>query len=251
MEPMEDDETESNRPSHLGRTLWRYMSFTKFLWLIQNKRLWLGRADTMSDPWELALAGDQLEHVILRRPISPMPSIKPEEHILDRAQRINREWRESTFISCWSSADHESYALWKIFCGSNDGVAISVPTRWLVQALGNVKLYAVTYSEPGTELRTPNAIDLATKKRLMFDYEREVRAIATIDTPDPKLGKGEFVFTYDIDPEKLITGIALHPEADSTLMDAVMRAVDDYAPKLRDKVEWSRMRAPPPLLKKK
>jgi len=70
MEPMEgdDDTEESNRPSHLGRTLWRYMSFTKFLWLIQNKRLWLARADTMSDPWELALAGDQLEHVILRSP---------------------------------------------------------------------------------------------------------------------------------------------------------------------------------------
>jgi hypothetical protein len=38
------------------------------------------------------------------------------------------------------------------------------------------------------------------------------RAIATIDTPDPKLGKGEFGFTYDIDPEKPITKIAVHPE---------------------------------------
>jgi hypothetical protein len=129
-------------------------------------------------------------------------------------------------------------------------VAISVATRSLQLALGKVKLYAVTYDKPGTALRTPTAIDLATKKRLMFEYEREVRAIAMADTPDPKLGKGELGFTYDIDPEKLISSIAVHPEADSTLLDAVMRAVDDYAPRLRGKVTWSAMREPPPLLKK-
>jgi len=39
-----------------------------------------------------------------------------------------------------------------------------------------------------------------------------------VDTPDPKLGKGEFGFTYEIDPETLISSIAVHPEADSTLM---------------------------------
>jgi hypothetical protein len=245
----ENLDDEPKRPTHLTRTLWRYMSFAKFLWLIQNKKLWLARADTLNDPWELALAGDQLDYVILRRPITPLGPKTPEEPIRERAIRINKEWRETTFISCWSSADHESYALWKLFCGSNDGVAIAVATRSLGLALGNVKLYVVTYDKPGTTLRTPSALDLATKKRLMFEYEREVRAIATVDTPNPKLGKGEFGFTYDIEPEELIFSIAVHPEADSTLMDAVMRAVDDYVPKLRDKVTWSAMREPPPLLR--
>ena len=225
------------------------MSFAKFLWLLQNKKLWLARADTLNDPWELALAGDQLEFVILRRPITPLHAIEPEEPIRDRAVRINKLWRETTFISCWSSAEHESYALWKLFCGSSDGVAVSVPTRSLQRALGKVHLYVVTYDEPGTTLRTPNALDLATKKRLMFDYEREVRAIATEDTSDPKLTRGEFGCTCDVDPEQIITNIAVHPEADSTLMEAVVRAVDDYAPKLRNKVAWSTMREPPPLLK--
>jgi len=131
-----------------------------------------------------------------------------------------------------------------------DGVAICVPTRTLQKALGKIKLYVVTYDTPGTTLRTPTALDLATKKRLMFEYEREVRAIATTDTSDPKLTKGEFGFTYDIDPEKLIRSISIHPEADSTLMEAVVRAVDDYAPLLKDKVAWSVMREPPPLLQK-
>lgn len=231
-------------------TLWRYMSFTKFLWLIQNKKLWFARADTLNDLWEMALAGEQLEHVILRRPIPSLDSVEPEEPILDRAKRINKYWRETTYISCWSSADHESYALWRIFCGSTDGIAISTPTRRLHEALGKVTLHVVKYNEPGAERRTPTAIELATRKRLMFEYEREVRAIATVDTPDPRLCKGEFGFTYDIEPGDLIKSIAVHPEADATLMDAVIRAVDDYVPKLKDKVTWSAMREPPPLLKK-
>jgi hypothetical protein len=36
----------------LDRTLWRYMSLPKFLWLLQNKKLWFSRADLLSDPCE-------------------------------------------------------------------------------------------------------------------------------------------------------------------------------------------------------
>jgi len=105
---MIDDEPEDERgPTHLTRTLWRYMSFAKFLWLLQNKKLWLARADTLNDPWELALAGEQLELVILRRPIRRLDSTEPQENIYGRAIRINKRWRETTFISCWSSAEHE------------------------------------------------------------------------------------------------------------------------------------------------
>ena len=149
----------------------------------------------------------------MRRPIRPLESIEPEEPILDRARRINKFWRETTYISCWSSAEHESYALWRLFCGPNEGVAISTPVRVLGRAIGKVKLYVVAYCEPGTEIKTPTALGLATKKRLMFDYEREVRAIATVETNDPKLIKGEFGFQYPIEPEQIIRSIAVHPEA--------------------------------------
>jgi hypothetical protein len=250
MPNFDDIEEPIPRATHLGRTLWRYMSFTRFLWMLQRKKLWLARADTLNDPWELALAGDQLEHVILRRPIRPLDSKEPEEPIRERARRINKLWRETTYISCWSSADHESYALWRVFCSSNEGVAVSTSTRSLMKAVGNVKLYVVTYCEPGIEIKTPTALQLATKKRVMFDYEREVRAVATTETQDPKLTKGEFGFEYIIDPEALINSIAVHPEAEPALFDTILRAVDDYAPKLRNSVSWSTMREPPPLLKK-
>jgi hypothetical protein len=242
------EEHTDNTRTKLGRNLWRYMSLSKFLWLIQNKKLWFSRADKLNDPWELALAGDQLDHVILRRPIQPMAGSVPEEPVLERARRINRQWRETTFISCWSSSDHESYALWKIFCGSSDGVAIRCPTYNLTRLVPGLHWYAVTYDEPGTEIVTPTPTALATRKRLMFKYEQEVRAIITDNRMEHSITRYEFGCTCDFDPERLISSVAVHPEADSTLMDAVVRAVGDYAQKLSGKVAWSAMRESPPLL---
>jgi hypothetical protein len=40
--------------------VWRYLSFPRFVWLLQQRKLWLARVDTLDDPWESALAGDQL-----------------------------------------------------------------------------------------------------------------------------------------------------------------------------------------------
>ena len=37
-----------------SQKLWRYMSFSRFMWLLQRKLLWIGRSDTLDDPWELA-----------------------------------------------------------------------------------------------------------------------------------------------------------------------------------------------------
>src|SRR5260370_17843608 len=53
--------------------VWRYMSFSRFVWLLQKKQLWLSRADLLGDPWEISLAGNQLEHVIARHPPAPFP----------------------------------------------------------------------------------------------------------------------------------------------------------------------------------
>ena len=56
--------------SDVGRysKVWRYFSFPRFVWLLQQRKLWLARVDTLEDPWESALAGDQLIHTIRRYP---------------------------------------------------------------------------------------------------------------------------------------------------------------------------------------
>jgi hypothetical protein len=40
--------------SAAAEKVWRYMSFARFVWLLQKRQLWLARADLLSDPWEIA-----------------------------------------------------------------------------------------------------------------------------------------------------------------------------------------------------
>jgi hypothetical protein len=160
--------------------VWRYMSFARFVWLLQKKTLWLSRVDVLGDPWEISLVGDQLDHVISRHPIGalPLPEVKPET-AMQRSERIIKRWRQQTFVSCWSISEHESHALWRIYCGSVDGVAVQTTLARLQESVGDLSIYKVTYEALGTGRRTPTLADLVSKKRPMFAYEQEVRVVCS------------------------------------------------------------------------
>jgi hypothetical protein len=130
--------------------VWRYMSFSRFIWLLQKKQLWLSRADRLGNPWEISLASNQLEHVISRHPITPITErLRPRETAMQRSERINKLWRQRTFVSCWNASDHESHALWRIYCGSSDGVALQTTFGKLRESVGGLPVYRVAYEIPG------------------------------------------------------------------------------------------------------
>ena len=55
----------------LDQKLWRYMSFSRFMWLLQRRSLWIGRSDTLNDPWELAINPTYLAE-LWRAVLSPL-----------------------------------------------------------------------------------------------------------------------------------------------------------------------------------
>ena len=164
--------TTAAQTSEQTQPMWRYMSFGRFLWLIQNKRLWLSRADLLGDEWAVSLAGEQLERTIARHPITtlPEPKIRPEG-ALERATRIISNWCRTTFVNCWSASDHESHALWRVYCPSVEGVSIQVTLAGLRASVA-LPIHRVTYAIPGSNTQTPTREDLITRKRPMFEYER-------------------------------------------------------------------------------
>jgi hypothetical protein len=196
-----------------------------------KKQLWMSRADRLGDPWEISLAGNQLEHVISRHPITPITDrpIRPKtETAMQRSERINRLWRQRTFISCWNASDHESHALWRIYCGSSDGVALQTTFARLRQSVGGLPVYSVAYEIPGMRRQTPTVVDLVTKKRPMFAYEQEVRVVrdATSESfPEEVLG-----YPLEWNPELILQSVLIHPEADFSFMETVTVAVAHYAP---------------------
>jgi hypothetical protein len=231
-----------------GQKIWRYMSFSRFMWLLQRKLLWIGRADTLNDPWELAINPTYLAETLARAPITPI-GVNRQKSNEEHAAGVYAYWRTSTFISCWCASEHESHALWRVFCGDKEGVAIQTTVGKIEEHFGNVQFKQVKYEEPKPLGRTLTIDDVTILKRPFFDFEREARAVFRDDTPNPKLDKGEFGFTYPFDPAEMLESVAIHPEADRSFYETVLWAIDDHAKSLRDKVSWSSMREPPPFHK--
>jgi hypothetical protein len=175
-------------PEDSARKVWRYMSYARFVWMLQKKELWLSRADRLGDSWEIALAGDQLQRVIDRHPISPI-SEPPGETALARAERILKLWRNRSYINCWSAQSHESHALWRIYCPTSEGVAIQATLGKLIGSVG-LPVVEVTYTPAGSSMKTPTIEELSATKRPMFAYEQEVRVIKFADSDAPSFPLG-------------------------------------------------------------
>jgi hypothetical protein len=81
--------------------VWRYMGFFKFLWMLQNKSLWMNRSDLLGDTWEISLSGEQLQLVYDRHPPRALGTgDQNTETAQERTERIVNNWRRNTFISC-------------------------------------------------------------------------------------------------------------------------------------------------------
>ena len=229
--------SENNMP------VWRYMSFAKFVWIIQNKCLWLSRADLLGDPWEISLSGEELQLLISRHPINPIDEAR-KETAEERAKRIIGLWRNNTFINCWNMSIHESNALWKIYCKNADGVALQTTHEKLRSIKGRHSLHSVTYPIPGSNRKTPSHVDLVTKKRPMFSYEDEVRIVFYDDHNETGATKG---VRLDFDFEHLIESVRVHPEADESFFRVVQNIVETYAKDFTGDVVWSDMKMGPPI----
>lgn len=238
------------RLHYMHRKAWRYMTFSRFAWMLQRKLIWMARVDKLDDEWEMALAGDQLKHVYATAPIRRFGQPKPEETLDQRTKHIVDNWRRTTFVSCWCASEHESHALWRIYCGQNEGIAVQTTLAKLQMEFQNISLYDIRYEYPGRKTTTPVKLDLATIKRPMFSYEQEVRFIAEPGYSNPNLIQGDLGFEYAIEPERFIEQIVIHPLADTSFLETVSFLVDGLAPVLRDKVIWSEMRDGPPLAQK-
>jgi hypothetical protein len=222
--------------------VWRYMTFSRFVWLLQNKVLWLSRADLLGDPWELAPS--HLQFSMARR-VTGLNAVEPT--ILAGPAALETTvttWRNRTFVSCWTALPDESHALWRIYCGATEGVAVQTTLARLKESTNGHPVHRVIYRDPEQRPVDRDNIaltELVIEKRPMFEYEREVRIV--IKAPEASLDSG---YPLPWDPELIVEKVYVHPEADESFIATVRATVAQYAPSLSDRVYWSAMKTPPP-----
>jgi hypothetical protein len=76
----------------------------------------------------------------------------------------------------------------------------------------------------------------------MFEYEREVRIVLAKEELEAVPGHA-----IDWDPSSQVDAVFIHPEADEAFFQAAVGIIDQYAPALRPRTQWSAMRERPPL----
>jgi hypothetical protein len=142
-------------------TIWRYMSFAKFVWLVAKECLYFSRLDQHDDSWEGLLP----------------PNWDTE---------VKKYTRFNTYINCWHINSTESDAMWKLYGATGETIAIKTTVGGVIQALKAsptpVFIGRMKYDErerPGDCLFWP-----VTCKRKPFRHEKELHLCALGDSGD-------------------------------------------------------------------
>jgi hypothetical protein len=237
------------QPDNLDTPVWRYMDFGSLVAILLHNELPLVRVDQFPDEFEGTfprLAVDKFVDWLRRGGVASDADI--ELHM-----KNFRVWspaaRKTTFVSCWRLDDHESEAMWRIYCKTDSGVAIVLPYRHLFSAAPypSTLVGLVTYMNYRAESFEPgNQFSLVMHKRLEFSYEAEVRIARYV----PSIEKGEYVEPPAGSPlvvqmpfdSMLIQKIVVSPYARSWFTETVREAVQRIAPGVGSRVMESAMR---------
>lgn len=156
--------------------LWRYIDFTQFVSILENRELWFASAADFFDPFEGALPETALKDLAQRIP----SAVEEPERIV---ARLYDALRHMTYVSCWHQRNQETAAMWQLYQDKGKEVAIKTSVRGLSDALPNrtnLTTGSVSYKEYNrSDEFTVNRISPFFHKRPSFKHESEYRAVVS------------------------------------------------------------------------
>ncbi len=120
------------------------MDLSKFVWLLQRRKLYFARADKLGDPFEGSVPKANAElasYIIQHRDSDPaLESYKAltEDEILTMHKQLSVHREKLTrnmFMNCWHMNAHESFAMWKLYSQSSESVCIQTSYKKLYEVL--------------------------------------------------------------------------------------------------------------------
>jgi hypothetical protein len=200
-------------PEDRTTIIWRYMTFAKFVYMLQTRSLFFCTAEKLSedDPWEGTFACGS------------------DTGICEARRQIG--------LSCWYLGDHESMAMWTAYGGDSSSVAIQSTVDGLINSFCNKEdaQYAgcVEY-RPETDWRQQDFYedDLSRffVKRQGYSHERELRVLIRIHPALFALEKDGRSIPCDL--ATLIHKVKVSPKAEPWFFNTVVATL--IASKLAD-----------------
>lgn len=211
--------------------LWRYLSFTKFVSLLDKSALYFASADRLADPFE----GSYSELNVAMRPILYRdPEIAQK---IGAAMQTLKEYRRFFFINCWHENKYESEAMWRLYSGEREGIAIRTTFDLLRESLQGeipVQIGRVNYVDYATTpIPEGNVLSAYLHKRKSFEHEAEVRAIS-MRMPERQISRDELQRPADsglyipVDLARLLEEVVVAPYADEWFVQLVTSVAARY-----------------------
>ena len=205
------------------------MSFTKFASLLTKKALFFARADKLGDPFEGSLTSLTLQAILNDTTLG--------EHS-DTLRILLRNRPRYTLINCWHENETESDAMWKLYAGHGEGVAIKTTYRLLKESMIGkevVSIEKVEYVDYDTaQIQLSDPLGPFIQKRRSFAHEREVRAIIQ----KPYIRGSEIIadgpdtcdvgIYHDVDVNKLVKEVFVPPYAEGWFSELVQTTAENF-----------------------
>ena len=175
-------------PSNPDIKIWRYMDFSKFVFLVLDRSLYFSAADRLGDPFEGSTTRPQYqfrEYVLANRHDDPSLAAwrgLSDEQLRDgfrKREEWNRRWPSFCYINSWHMNEHESAAMWHLYSKSDEAIGIQTTFRRLAEQLPDyVYVGEVGYIDYETGVIPEiNILNAFLCKRMSFAHERELRAL--------------------------------------------------------------------------
>ncbi|HFR4167567.1 TPA: DUF2971 domain-containing protein [Bacillus cereus] len=217
------------------KKIWRYMSFEKFVSLLEERALFFVRSNKFRDTYEGIFPKKTQERVFR--------SDNPPE-----VNQLNREFfmkhRESITINCWHMNEFESAAMWDLYINNSQGIAIQSTISDLKNSFreSEERIYIgeilyLDYTKDDIAVGYGDGYSQYLRKRKSFEHEKEVRVIYNLNNPflmlNPSGGNGisspnDIGVSIKCDIECLINKIYVSPESGEWFVNLVKAICKKY-----------------------
>lgn len=164
-------------PEDEHATIYRYMDFAKFVWMLETGSLWFPRADKLEDQFEGSSAPANIAHA--KKWLTDRIWPEHADQLMASRSAVAMNLREWVYVNCWHQNEGESVAMWHQHARTNQAVAIQSTYRRLCNCLPeDVFVGEVAYIDYSREpIRGGSYLAAFVHKRRSFADESEIRAV--------------------------------------------------------------------------
>jgi hypothetical protein len=242
------------QPADLHAAIWRYLTRSKFEWMVRERRLFMPSAAHLGDPLEGTQPTGNLNYwQSLVDHAASEEQRRTIDHNRQLVSRFGAAFRTRYYVSCWHLNDALSPKMWTLYADNPQSVAVRTTVAKLRAELpAYVDIGMVRYIDYGVDrLPTLNMLEYITHKNKLFEHERELRAVAMhpivegLDQQHFRANHFETennpafrVFAPPVQLSVIVESVYVHPNASTLFLEDIHSLCQKHGLPVPERAAW-------------